>query len=140
MITLRVSQIKLRAFQDKLHEVRLDFLLWGWNWMNPRKFMKDVEVDTDPDEVPVISSPGRPRVEEERRGVNELPSAEPEWEDLARPTRVGFPTPLEMLAAHGVEATAEEAARPSARESPRISAAIEIVESEEKTPSEEEEV
>lgn len=48
-------------------------------------------------------------------GVNELPSAEPEWEDLRRPTGVGSPTPLEMLAGHGVEAAAEEAARPRAR-------------------------
>lgn len=39
-------------------------------------------------------------------GVNELPLAEPEWEDLVRPTGVSFPTPLEMLAGHGVEAAA----------------------------------
>ncbi|OAE30401.1 hypothetical protein AXG93_3612s1240 [Marchantia polymorpha subsp. ruderalis] len=73
-------------------------------------------------------------------GVNNLTSAEPEWEDLARPTGVGSPTPLEMLTGYGVEAAAEEAARPSARESPRCSAATEILELEEETHSEEEEV
>lgn len=37
--------------------------------MNPGKFVKDVEVDTDPDEVSAITSPGPSRVEEERRGA-----------------------------------------------------------------------
>ncbi|OAE18214.1 hypothetical protein AXG93_3354s1020 [Marchantia polymorpha subsp. ruderalis] len=73
-------------------------------------------------------------------GATELPSAEPEWEDLAALTGVGSPTPLEMLAGHGVEAGAEEAVRPSARESSRISGATKILESKEDTPSEEEEV
>ncbi|OAE30917.1 hypothetical protein AXG93_1640s1000 [Marchantia polymorpha subsp. ruderalis] len=44
-----------------------------------------------------------------------------------------------MLAGRGVEAAPEEATRPSGRESPRILAAKEILESEEETPSEEEE-
>ncbi|OAE24400.1 hypothetical protein AXG93_4530s1020 [Marchantia polymorpha subsp. ruderalis] len=73
-------------------------------------------------------------------GATELTSAEPEWEDLAAPIGIGSPTPLEMLAGHGVEAAEEEAVRPSARESPRILVATEILESEEDTPSKEEEV
>ncbi|OAE18543.1 hypothetical protein AXG93_1938s1010 [Marchantia polymorpha subsp. ruderalis] len=35
-------------------------------------------------------------------GVYELPSAEPEWEDLAGPTGVGSPTPLEIERDPGV--------------------------------------
>ncbi|OAE28911.1 hypothetical protein AXG93_2369s1050 [Marchantia polymorpha subsp. ruderalis] len=66
--------------------------------------------------------------------------AVPDWEDVVGPPRAGSPTPLGVLALHGVEAVAEEAARPSARESPRISAATKILETEEDTPSEEEEV
>ncbi|OAE22812.1 hypothetical protein AXG93_496s1070 [Marchantia polymorpha subsp. ruderalis] len=155
--------------------------------MNPRKFVREVEVDTDLDEVPAITPPAELRIEEEHRGAQtlrkrklgeeeevpseeapsalrpsahiptakgrdaetrvpsaegatKLPSAEPEWEDLAAPTGVGSPTPLEMLAGHGVEAAAEESMRPSTRESPRILAATEILESEDDTPSEEEEV
>ncbi|OAE29112.1 hypothetical protein AXG93_3241s1090 [Marchantia polymorpha subsp. ruderalis] len=73
-------------------------------------------------------------------GATELSSTEPDWEYLAASTVVSSPTPLEMLAGQGVEAAAEEAVRPSARESPRISAATEILESEDDTPSEEEEV
>ncbi|OAE25394.1 hypothetical protein AXG93_4620s2090 [Marchantia polymorpha subsp. ruderalis] len=73
-------------------------------------------------------------------GANELPSAEPEWEHLAAPTGISSPTPLEMLAGHGVEAVAKEAMRPCARESPRILAATEILESEDDTPPVEEEV
>ncbi|OAE32327.1 hypothetical protein AXG93_2801s1000 [Marchantia polymorpha subsp. ruderalis] len=69
----------------------------------------------------------------------EAPSAGPDWEDVVGPPGAGSPTPLEVLGGHGVEAAAEEATRPSARESPRISAATEILETEEDTPSEEEE-
>lgn len=32
---LRVPQIGLRAFQDVLLGLKLDFLLWGWNWTCP---------------------------------------------------------------------------------------------------------
>lgn len=52
-------------------------------------------------------------------GATELPSAESEWEELGAPIGVGSPTPLEMLAGHGVVAAAEEGVRPSAKESPR---------------------
>lgn len=33
MVPLKVPQIGLRAFQNKLSAVKLDFLLWGWNWV-----------------------------------------------------------------------------------------------------------
>ncbi|OAE25582.1 hypothetical protein AXG93_2982s1020 [Marchantia polymorpha subsp. ruderalis] len=33
MVPLRVPQIGLRAFQDELTAVKLDLLLWGWNWV-----------------------------------------------------------------------------------------------------------
>ncbi|OAE21336.1 hypothetical protein AXG93_2712s1050 [Marchantia polymorpha subsp. ruderalis] len=59
-------------------------------------------------------------------------------EGVAGPPGAGSPTPLEVLARHGVEATAEEAVRPSARESTRIFAATKILETEDDTPSEEE--
>lgn len=59
---------------------------------------------------------------------------------VAGPPGAGSPIPMEVLAGHGVEAAAEEAARPSARESLRISTATEILETEDDTPSEEEEV
>ncbi|OAE23644.1 hypothetical protein AXG93_4720s1090 [Marchantia polymorpha subsp. ruderalis] len=32
MVPLRVPQVGLRAFQDELTAVKLDILLWGWNW------------------------------------------------------------------------------------------------------------
>ncbi|OAE18900.1 hypothetical protein AXG93_1976s1040 [Marchantia polymorpha subsp. ruderalis] len=35
MVLLKVPQIGLRAFQDELLAVKLDFLLWGWNWVCP---------------------------------------------------------------------------------------------------------
>ncbi|OAE22088.1 hypothetical protein AXG93_3084s1040 [Marchantia polymorpha subsp. ruderalis] len=70
----------------------------------------------------------------------EASSAKPEWEDVADPPGAGSPTPLEVLAGHGVEAVADEATKPSARESPRISAATKILETEDDTPSEEEKV
>ncbi|OAE23342.1 hypothetical protein AXG93_1660s1000 [Marchantia polymorpha subsp. ruderalis] len=59
---------------------------------------------------------------------------------VAGPSGADSPTPLEVLAGHGEEVAAEEAARPSARESPRISAATELLETEDDKPSEEEEV
>ncbi|OAE18949.1 hypothetical protein AXG93_1976s1560 [Marchantia polymorpha subsp. ruderalis] len=98
--------------------------------MNPGKFVRDVEVDTDIDEVPAITTSDRLRIEEEHRGAHA--SKNPTW--------VGFATPLKMLAGHGVEAAAEEAVRPSARESPRIWSAREIMESKDDTPLEKEEV
>ncbi|OAE27861.1 hypothetical protein AXG93_3459s1040 [Marchantia polymorpha subsp. ruderalis] len=33
MISPKLPQIGLRAFQNELTAVRLDFLLWGWNWV-----------------------------------------------------------------------------------------------------------
>ncbi|OAE31909.1 hypothetical protein AXG93_2894s1000 [Marchantia polymorpha subsp. ruderalis] len=69
-----------------------------------------------------------------------VPSVGPDWKDVVGPPGAGSPTPLEVLAGHGVEAASEEAARPSARESPRIYAATKILETEEDTPSEEEEL
>ncbi|OAE18322.1 hypothetical protein AXG93_2566s1050 [Marchantia polymorpha subsp. ruderalis] len=33
MIPLKLPQIGLRAFQHELTAVKLDFLLWGWNWV-----------------------------------------------------------------------------------------------------------
>ncbi|OAE27362.1 hypothetical protein AXG93_441s1230 [Marchantia polymorpha subsp. ruderalis] len=72
--------------------------------------------------------------------ATKLPSTEQDWEDLAVSTEVGSPTPLEMLARQGMEAAAEEVVRPSARETPRVSAAIEILETEDDTPSEKQEV
>ncbi|OAE35455.1 hypothetical protein AXG93_2587s1710 [Marchantia polymorpha subsp. ruderalis] len=35
MVPLRVPQVGLRAFQDKLMAVKLGLLLWGWNWVCP---------------------------------------------------------------------------------------------------------
>lgn len=35
MVPLRVPQVGLRAFQDELTAVKLDFFLWGWNWVCP---------------------------------------------------------------------------------------------------------
>lgn len=35
MIPLWVPQIGLRAFKDELQAVKLNFLLWGWNWVCP---------------------------------------------------------------------------------------------------------
>ncbi|OAE30125.1 hypothetical protein AXG93_21s1000 [Marchantia polymorpha subsp. ruderalis] len=35
MVPLKVPQIGVRAFQNKLSAVKLDFLLWGWNWVCP---------------------------------------------------------------------------------------------------------
>ncbi|OAE32620.1 hypothetical protein AXG93_3515s1040 [Marchantia polymorpha subsp. ruderalis] len=61
-------------------------------------------------------------------------------EGVASPPRAGSPTPLEVLAGHGVKAAVEEAARPSARESPRIFVTTEILETKDDTPSKEEEV
>ncbi|OAE20085.1 hypothetical protein AXG93_105s1000 [Marchantia polymorpha subsp. ruderalis] len=36
MVPLKVPQIALRAFQDELTAVKLDFLLWGWNWVTKK--------------------------------------------------------------------------------------------------------
>ncbi|OAE24000.1 hypothetical protein AXG93_4541s1020 [Marchantia polymorpha subsp. ruderalis] len=35
MVPLKLPQIGLRAFQDRLIAVKLDFLLWGWNYVCP---------------------------------------------------------------------------------------------------------
>ncbi|OAE29844.1 hypothetical protein AXG93_339s1020 [Marchantia polymorpha subsp. ruderalis] len=83
---------------------------------------------------------GEGRDAETRVPSAEAPSAVPVREGVAGPHGAGSPTPLEVLAGYGVEAAAEEAARPSPRESPRISAATDILETEDDTPSEEEEV
>ncbi|OAE35342.1 hypothetical protein AXG93_3546s1000 [Marchantia polymorpha subsp. ruderalis] len=83
---------------------------------------------------------GEGRNAEPRVPSVEAPSAVPDWEDVVDPPGAGSPTPLEVLTGHGVETAAEEAARAIARESPRISPATEILETEEDTPSEEEEV
>ncbi|OAE28903.1 hypothetical protein AXG93_510s1000 [Marchantia polymorpha subsp. ruderalis] len=68
------------------------------------------------------------------------PLAVQDREDVVGPPGAGSPTPLEVLAGDGVEAAAKEVARSSARELPRISAATKILETEDETPSDEEEV
>ncbi|OAE21012.1 hypothetical protein AXG93_2024s1250 [Marchantia polymorpha subsp. ruderalis] len=70
----------------------------------------------------------------------QAPSAIAVRAGVAGPSGAGSPTPLEVLAGHGVEAAVEEATRSCARESPRISAATEILDTEDDTSSEEEEV
>lgn len=40
MVPLKVPQIDLRAFQNELTVVKLDFLLWGWNWVCPELVRK----------------------------------------------------------------------------------------------------
>ncbi|OAE19801.1 hypothetical protein AXG93_4515s1010 [Marchantia polymorpha subsp. ruderalis] len=75
---------------------------------------------------------------EGRDGKTRVPSAQAPSAVAVRAGVAGLlgadsPTPLEVLAGHGVGAAAEEAARPSARESPRISAATEILETEDDT-------
>ncbi|OAE31264.1 hypothetical protein AXG93_1962s1210 [Marchantia polymorpha subsp. ruderalis] len=61
--------------------------------------------------------------EETRVPSAQAPSAVAVRAGAAGPPGASFPTPLEVLARHGVEAAVEEAARPSARELPRISMA-----------------
>ncbi|OAE23680.1 hypothetical protein AXG93_4520s1030 [Marchantia polymorpha subsp. ruderalis] len=58
----------------------------------------------------------------------------------AGPPEVRSPTPLEMLAGSGAAVAAEEATRPTSRQSPRISVATEILNSEDDSSSEEQEV
>ncbi|OAE34220.1 hypothetical protein AXG93_3131s1000 [Marchantia polymorpha subsp. ruderalis] len=70
----------------------------------------------------------------------EAPSAVLDRDDIVGPPWAGSPTMLKVLAGYEVEAPAEEAARPSARESPRNPAATKILETEDDTPLEEEEV
>ncbi|OAE24041.1 hypothetical protein AXG93_2028s1000 [Marchantia polymorpha subsp. ruderalis] len=79
-------------------------------------------------------------VGEGRDAETRVPLAVPVREGVVGQPGVGSPTPLEVLAGHGVEAAEEEAARPSARESSRISAATEILKTEDDTPSEDKEV
>lgn len=85
-------------------------------------------------------STGEGRNAETRVPSAEAPSALPDQDDVVGPPGAGSPIPLEVLAGHEVEAAAEEAARPCARELPRISAATEILETEDDTPLKEEEV
>ncbi|OAE29090.1 hypothetical protein AXG93_4008s1010 [Marchantia polymorpha subsp. ruderalis] len=40
MVPLKVPQIGLRTFQSELTAVKLDFLLWGWNWVCPEMVCK----------------------------------------------------------------------------------------------------
>ncbi|OAE31911.1 hypothetical protein AXG93_1776s1000 [Marchantia polymorpha subsp. ruderalis] len=44
MVPLKVPQIGLRAFQDELMAVKLDFLLWRWNWVCPEMVTKEEEI------------------------------------------------------------------------------------------------
>ncbi|OAE21412.1 hypothetical protein AXG93_3954s1020 [Marchantia polymorpha subsp. ruderalis] len=75
-----------------------------------------------------------------RNAETRVTLAVPRRDDVVGPPGAGSPTPLEVLAGHGVEAAVEEAARPNARESPSISLVTEILETEDDTPSVEEEV
>ncbi|OAE24416.1 hypothetical protein AXG93_4530s1180 [Marchantia polymorpha subsp. ruderalis] len=238
MVPLRVTQIGLQAFQDELMAVKLDFLLWRWNWVcpamvrewlreknqpprryrphqerwqvgfvelalagtpihwarmflkatrqhaqedkggsinhispllinfyrsmgcliatervqfpllsraNPRRYVRDVEVNTDSDEVPASTPPARPRADDKPREVRA--PRKRKWDGDADMSQREVPTaPVQeahreqVLAGHGVKAGAEEATPLSSRESPRISEATEILETEDDTPSEEEEV
>ncbi|OAE19348.1 hypothetical protein AXG93_3548s1010 [Marchantia polymorpha subsp. ruderalis] len=83
---------------------------------------------------------GKSRDGETRGPSAEAPSAVAVREGVAGPPGAGSLIPLEVLARHRVEAAAEEAARPCARELPRISAATKILEIKDDTPSAEEEV
>ncbi|OAE28289.1 hypothetical protein AXG93_2507s1000 [Marchantia polymorpha subsp. ruderalis] len=83
---------------------------------------------------------GEGRNGETRVPSAQAPSAVAVRAGVADPPGASSPTLLELLAGHGVEAAVEEAARPSARESPRISTATEILETEDDTSLEEEEV
>ncbi|OAE22854.1 hypothetical protein AXG93_2582s1000 [Marchantia polymorpha subsp. ruderalis] len=168
---------------------------------NPGRYVKDVEVDTDPDEAPTSTPLARPRADDEPRGAraprkrkwdgeadqsqrkvptalvrrraNNEPASRPKqkalklvlpassadkgkketcvpsaqtplavavWVGDTGPQGASSPTPLEVLARRGAEAAAKEAARLSSRESPRISAATEILDTEDDTASEEEEM
>ncbi|OAE20086.1 hypothetical protein AXG93_105s1010 [Marchantia polymorpha subsp. ruderalis] len=80
------------------------------------------------------------RKEETRVPLAQAPSAIAERTGEAGPTEERSPTPLEILAGSGAAVAAEEAARPSSKESPRISVATEILDSDDKESSEEEEV
>ncbi|OAE24589.1 hypothetical protein AXG93_1603s1000 [Marchantia polymorpha subsp. ruderalis] len=91
-------------------------------------------------EPPKSIPTGEVRDEETRVPSAEAHSAGPDWKGVVGPPGAGSPTPLEVLVGHGVKSAAEYAARPSARESPRISLATEILKREEDTPSEEEEL
>lgn len=53
--------------------------------VNPRKLVRDVEVDTDPDKVPARTPPARLRAEEEPRGVRA--SRRRKWEGDVEPSR-----------------------------------------------------
>ncbi|OAE33542.1 hypothetical protein AXG93_1873s1010 [Marchantia polymorpha subsp. ruderalis] len=78
MVPLKVPQIDLRTFQNELSAVKLNFLLWGWNWVCPEMvrewlrernqlYLREAEVDTDPDEAPASPAPAPARAEEEHR-------------------------------------------------------------------------
>ncbi|OAE27860.1 hypothetical protein AXG93_3459s1030 [Marchantia polymorpha subsp. ruderalis] len=77
---------------------------------------------------------------EEDEPSAQAPSAVAVRAGEAGPPGASSPTPLEVLARRGAEVAAEEAARVSSRELPRIYAATEILETEDNTTSEEEEV
>ncbi|OAE29434.1 hypothetical protein AXG93_4548s1110 [Marchantia polymorpha subsp. ruderalis] len=44
MVPLKVPQIGLCAFQSELTAMKLNFLLWGWNWVCPEMVTKDEEI------------------------------------------------------------------------------------------------
>ncbi|OAE26916.1 hypothetical protein AXG93_694s1020 [Marchantia polymorpha subsp. ruderalis] len=84
-----------------------------------------------------------PAEEESRREETRVPSAQTpsaiaERTGEAGPTEARSPTPLEILAGSGAAVAAEEAARPSAGESPRTFVATEILDSDDEESSEEE--
>ncbi|OAE33752.1 hypothetical protein AXG93_1264s1000 [Marchantia polymorpha subsp. ruderalis] len=78
--------------------------------------------------------------EETREPSAQTPSAVAIWGGEACPPGARSPIPLEMLAERGVAVAAEEAARPSSRELLRISEATKILDTEDDTGSEDEEV
>ncbi|OAE21966.1 hypothetical protein AXG93_242s1510 [Marchantia polymorpha subsp. ruderalis] len=62
MVPLRVPQVGLRAFQDELMAVKLDFLLWGWNWKT-RKLV--LPADSSADTVRAAVTRNSPSSEED---------------------------------------------------------------------------
>ncbi|OAE27168.1 hypothetical protein AXG93_4666s1400 [Marchantia polymorpha subsp. ruderalis] len=89
-------------------------------------------------EEPSAQGPSAQRTSANRTSEAGLPKAIADQTSEAALPKARSPTPLEMLAGSGAAVAAEEAARPSSRESPRNSVVIEILEDD--SGSEEEEV
>ncbi|OAE34846.1 hypothetical protein AXG93_2528s2150 [Marchantia polymorpha subsp. ruderalis] len=105
MASLRMPQIGLSAFENELLAVKLDLLLWGWNWRRPAEV-----------------------------GLSGVPPAEGERDHTCRLEESRSHTPQEKLGEAGVRAGVSEPAVVYEGESLRTSARTEILKSED-TPS-----